>query len=100
MPESKIKRRMGASLGLTPEERDNVRRAVRTLCRRYGSASALAVKLKAGRRSVERAMGPSGAPSMSIVLRCARLAGVGVDDMLSGKWPKPGACPTCGRDVG
>lgn len=100
MPESKIKRRLGPARGLTPEERNNVRRAVRTLCRRYGSASALAPKLRAGLRSVQRAMGARGAPSMSIVLRCARLVGVGVDDLLSGKWPKPGACPTCGQDVG
>lgn len=35
--------------------------------------------------------------SPTMAYRVARLAQVGVDDVLSGKWPAPGMCAHCGR---
>jgi hypothetical protein len=35
-------------------------------------------------------------PSPAVVFRLARLAGVGVDDVLAGRFPEPGVCAHCG----
>jgi hypothetical protein len=35
--------------------------------------------------------------SASMVVRVAKIAEVGVDDVLAGKYPVPGTCPHCGR---
>jgi hypothetical protein len=32
-----------------------------------------------------------------MAVRVARLAGVGVDDVLSGRYPAAGTCPMCGH---
>jgi hypothetical protein len=38
--------------------------------------------------------------SAKLVLRVARFAGVGLDDVLTGKFPAPGTCPACGHAKG
>jgi hypothetical protein len=38
--------------------------------------------------------------SPTMAFRVARLAGVGVDDILTGKYPPPGTCPLCGHHAG
>jgi hypothetical protein len=38
--------------------------------------------------------------SPTMAIRVARLAGVGVDDVLAGKYPLPGTCAHCGRGPG
>jgi hypothetical protein len=35
--------------------------------------------------------------SAKLVLRIARFAGLGLDDVLAGKFPAPGTCPHCGH---
>ena len=35
---------------------------------------------------------------LRLVVRVARFASVGVDDVLTGKYPPPGTCPHCGHD--
>ena len=35
--------------------------------------------------------------SPTLALRIARLVGVGVDDVLGGKYPPAGVCPHCGN---
>lgn len=32
-----------------------------------------------------------------LAFRAARMAGVGVDDVLAGRYPEPGVCPHCGH---
>jgi len=36
-------------------------------------------------------------PTAGVALHAARLAGVPVEDVLSGAWPDEGTCPHCGR---
>ncbi len=35
--------------------------------------------------------------SPKVVIRIAKFAGVGVDDVLTGRFPAPGTCPHCGH---
>lgn len=82
---------------LSAEEHENVRRALHVLRRRFGSWAALAEAMGTKMKTVEHAGGRHHKPSVAIALRVARLAGVPLEDVLSGAWPKPGACPMCGR---
>lgn len=34
--------------------------------------------------------------SANLAFRLAKVVGVGVDDLLAGRWPEPGSCPRCG----
>jgi hypothetical protein len=85
------------SSDLTPEEQANAKVALRVLRTRYGSARKLAVALSATIATVEAALSRRGKPSAGLALRAARLAGVPLEDVLSGAWPKTGACAHCGR---
>lgn len=38
--------------------------------------------------------------SETLAFRAARLAGVGVDELLAGKFPEPRTCPHCGHRAG
>ena len=89
--------RLRSSTDLAPEERVNVARAVTALRKRYGNGRKLAAALKSSLRSVQRATGRNPKPSAILAVRVAKLAGVGVDKILRGRWPKDGACPMCGR---
>jgi len=84
------------SSDLTPEEQANVRKAIHVLRRRLGGYKALASALRVNLRTLI-AQGGKRAPSAAVAIRAARLAGVPVDNVLSGAWPKAGACPHCGR---
>lgn len=81
---------------LTPEEQANVRKAIHVLRRRIGSYEALAKALRVNLKTLA-GYGSKRAPSAGIAIRAARLAGVPVDDVLTGAWPVPGSCPHCGR---
>ena len=85
------------SHGLTDDEATNVRRALRFLRMRAGSARKLAIALGVGTKAMENALVPRGRPSALLALRGARLAGVAVEAVLDGAWPPEGACPHCGR---
>ena len=85
-----------ATLDLTQEEREHVRVAFRFLRRRYGSNVALAAALQASPRSLSRVMGTRGKPSAGILMRAAKLAGMPLERILAGKYPKRGTCPGCG----
>ncbi len=84
------------STDLTPDEQANVRRALRFLAKRHGDTSKLAKVMKAHRETVQRPA-RGGVVSAGIALRAARVAGVPLEDVLTGRWPKEGACPHCGR---
>lgn len=76
---------------LTADEQKNVRTAVRFLSVRCGGWAVLAKALHAHQTTLRRAV------SASLAVRVARLAGVGVDDVLGGKYPPAGTCPHCGH---
>ena len=42
-------------------------------------------------------MSKNGRPGAALALYAARLLSVPVEDVLNGAFPKPGACPLCGR---
>lgn len=73
---------------LTPEETANVRRALRFLRVRVGTASKLAASLKVPCKLVEKHCASRGRPGAGSALRVARLAQVTVEDVLAGSWPR------------
>lgn len=82
---------------LNQEQRDGVRRAIATLSGRYGSLTKLAKAMGVHSTTVIRSARVTGKPSAGLAVKLAKLAGVPVDDVLSGAFPKPGSCPVCGR---
>lgn len=83
---------------LSPLEEAHVRRALRVLKRRYGGWQPLCEALRMRLKSLERMVSGRDRPvAPGVAIRVARLAGVPVDDVLSGAFPRAGACPTCGR---
>ena len=85
------------SSDLTPDEQANAKAAIRVLARRLGGAAKLAEALGAKPATVGNATGTRRTVSAGLALRAARLAGVPLEDMLSGAWPVAGSCPHCGR---
>jgi hypothetical protein len=85
------------STDLTAKEQNCVRAALQFLRHRCGGWKPFADAL--GVKSITLARMGSGQrpPSARVVLRVARLASVGVDDVLSGRFPAPGTCPHCGN---
>jgi hypothetical protein len=80
---------------LTEIEQANVRRAVAFLAQRAESPAALA---KAMRLSVEaswKARSKTRRPTLRLAFIVARAAGVNIDAVLAGEWPR--VCPTCGQ---
>ncbi len=75
---------------LTAAEVVNVKRALAFLRVRCGGVKMLARALHTTKSSLR-------APSASLVFRVARLAAVGVDDVLTGKYPPAGVCAHCGH---
>jgi len=84
------------SADLTRDEQEGVRRALRGLRARYGTWALVAGALRYDRKSVRRAMAGLDVTA-SLAVRVARAAGVGVDDVLAGRYPATGVCPKCGH---
>lgn len=83
---------------LTPEQAARVRAALRVLRIRLGGGQPLAKALGVRLQTVERLCSAKGKPpGAGAAIRAAALAGVPVEDVLSGAWPKAGSCPLCGR---
>jgi hypothetical protein len=57
----------------------------------------MAKSLRCQTDSLRKALSGHDVVSASLALRMARLAQVGVDDMLAGKYPIKGMCPHCGN---
>jgi hypothetical protein len=81
---------------LTTKEQANVRTALLFLRTRTG-ADTLAKALKADKKTLARVVNGVAPVSASIAVRTARLASVGVDDVLNGRYPLPGTCAHCGH---
>jgi hypothetical protein len=73
----------GVASDLTADEQKNVRAAIRFLRPRVGNRKALARALHVSRST------KNSAASASVALRVARLAGVGVDNVLGGSTRRP-----------
>jgi len=84
---------------LEPEEREHARTALRQLVRNAGSVRELAVAMSVSHDTLKHALERNGKRvSAGLALRAARYAGAPVEELLSGAWPKPRACPMCGRE--
>jgi hypothetical protein len=77
---------------LSQLQRDNVRRGLASLLMRYGRAGLakrMGLTYEGMRKTLRRA------PTRRVAVLVAFVAGVGIDDVVSGAWPS--VCPTCGR---
>jgi DNA-binding transcriptional regulator YdaS (Cro superfamily) len=87
----------GARLGkLSPIEQAHARNALRHTRAQYGSSEALAEALGVSRTTVAQSAS-SYTVSPELVLRLANLTGVTITAILTGEWPTPRRCPTCGQ---
>jgi hypothetical protein len=85
------------AVDLTTQEQAHVRSALKFLRARLGGWQPLAKVLRLGESTLGNVAGGHRAASIIIAFRVARLAKVGVDDVLAGKFPPPGTCPHCGH---
>lgn len=83
---------------LSPQERENVRKAVRYLVQRFGGYSKLADAMRVKETRIKYALSGAGTVSAAVALRAAKAAKVPLETVLAGAWPKPTACPHCGRE--
>jgi hypothetical protein len=82
---------------LTADEQARVKVALAFLAKRHRTYRVLAKAMGLKRATVVHAVSKRGSVTAGIALRAARAAGAPLEDVLSGAWPKPGACPHCGR---
>lgn len=82
---------------LLPCQQANVRNAISFLRIRLGSTQRLAEAYGVSVVVAWKLMGSSRPVSARVAFLTARLAGVGMDDILEGRWPYPSECPHCGR---
>lgn len=82
---------------LTAQEQGHVRTALRFLRTRSGGWSPIAKVLGFKDSTLSAILNGHKAVSVRLALRIARLAAVGVDDVLAGRFPPAGTCPHCGH---
>jgi hypothetical protein len=83
---------------LSDAEQAFVRLALRALRIKYRTAANLARALGMSRTTVAQSIG-SYPVSPELAIRSAKLAGVPVSDVLTGAWPGPRVCRTCGQPM-
>ena len=57
----------------------------------------MAEALGVGEDALSRACWGKTRPGAGLALRAAKLAGVPLEDVITGRFPVEGACPACGR---
>ncbi len=82
---------------LTAAEQAHVRAALQFLRARCGGWAQLAKVLHFKDTTLGNIAGGHKSVSPVLVFRIARVAKVGVDDVLAGRFPSPGTCPMCGH---
>ncbi len=82
---------------LTADEQANTLAALRYLRARVGTWRMLAKALGLEPCSLRNVRKGCKNPSIALAYRVSRVAGVGFDDVVSGRWPVLGTCPHCGR---
>lgn len=99
LTETIVRRRPRKTRGtmLTEAERDHVRAALRFLRVRLGGWEPVAQAMGVRRKLLERVLYGERNATAGHALRTARAAGVPMEDVLTGKYPKPGACALCGH---
>lgn len=84
-------------IDLTDREQTHVRTALKFLRTRTGTWGVTAKALRFNPTSLVSVATGHRAPSPTLAVRIAKLAKVGVDDVLTGRFPAPGTCPHCGH---
>jgi hypothetical protein len=84
------------SADLTAKEQEHVRAALRFIHAKCGTWANTAKALRSPVGTLRHVTG-GGTASASIAVRVARFGAVGVDDVLTGRFPPPGACCRCGH---
>jgi hypothetical protein len=84
---------------LTDAERKQLRVLLRNLHRHFGSWPCLAEAMGVRWRALSSIASGKRRGSPGILLRAARIAGLPVERVLSGKLDLAGRCPTCGRST-
>ncbi len=79
------------TLSLTADEARHVHTAIRGVARTYGGIKALATAL-----GVKEGTLASKRPSAGLAVAVARIAGLSLDAMLTGRLTDAGTCPACG----
>ncbi len=82
---------------LSVSEQTNVRTALKFLRSRCGGWAPLGTALGMAETTLANAAHGHSGVSARLAFRVARLAKVGVDDVLTGRFPSVGACPYCGH---
>ncbi len=82
---------------LSKDEQAHVRDAMRFLLVRFGTIGGMAKALRFQAETLRHVMDGKESVSPTMAFRMARLAGTGVDDVLTGRYPVPGTCPHCGQ---
>lgn len=81
---------------LNAKEQTCVRAAMQFLRSRCGGWVPLSKALRCSEVTL-RAVARGDTASPNLAVRIAKLASVGVDDVLTGRFPAPGTCPMCGH---
>jgi hypothetical protein len=81
---------------LTATEQTNVRTALKFLRLRCGTWAVLSKALRFGESTLGNMVNGKAVTPL-VAFRVARLARVGVDDVLAGRFPAPGTCAHCGH---
>ncbi len=84
------------SKDFTAREVAALRGALHFLHRRCGTWATLGRALKFNGGTLRNVANGHRNATATIVLRVAKLAGVGFDDLCAGRFPAPGTCPHCG----
>lgn len=84
-------------IDLTAAEQANVLIALRYLRVKCGGWKTLADGLGFSRHTMRQVRLGEKNVSPTMAVRVAKLAGVGVDDVLMGRFPPTGTCPRCGH---
>lgn len=87
---------MKKTADLTPDEERNVRTALKFLYQRCGAWEPLSKALGTSSDMLSRITCGMRPVPARLVFRVARFAKVGVDDVLTGRFPPEGTCPNCG----
>jgi len=77
-----------------------VRAALRFLRLRCGSWATLALALRLKDTTLVNIANGHKPVTATLAVRIAKFAKVGVDDVLTGRFPAPGTCPHCGHKAG
>lgn len=87
---------MRKSADFTAEEERNSRTALKFLYQQCGAWEPLGKALGYGDIALSKMASGAKPMTTSLVFRMARFAKVGVDDVLTGRYPPEGTCPNCG----